>query len=438
MIRKVFVLFLLAGPFAQAAEEPILDLKSVISKGLTFSPDVQKATSLMRSADDNFRLAESKLFPTINAQGITNTSRNTVTYNPATSASLQNSLYTESYTAQLMLSQPILKGGALSAGISYAKVARDIAQQSFFKAKQDYLLQLMNAYFTAAQNDQMMAMAHENRDILKGYFEITKKYVTIGRNKGIDRMQAEANFILAEAEILRIETLWETGIQDLLRLTGDTSIKDRKIQSHFDTQPVIMNNLEESSQKALENNPDLQIARLNKEQQNYQNELNLVNDRPSLSLTGAMGYISPDRPHLFNQTSEAYSVGFTLTIPLFSGLSSLSQKRANTESSYQFEKDQQTAQLTVRQSLAVAMTTLTRNFDQLKLTRAAAESARRAMDEALKEYRQGMITSTDVVTLQTTRYTAETQFLAAQFSYLKQIVSLRHDLGVDLEKVYAQ
>ena len=56
----------------------------------------------------------------------------------------------------------------------------------------------------------------------------------------------------------------------------------------------------------------------------------------------------------------------------------------------------------------------------------------------LKEYRQGMVTSTDIVTLQTTRYQAETQFLTAQFSYLKQIVNLRHDLGVDLEKTYAR
>ena len=208
--------------------------------------------------------------------------------------------------------------------------------------------------------------------------------MSIGRNRGIDRLQAEANFTLAEAEILRNETLWETSVQDLLRLTGDTNIRNTRIQSHFDTQPVVINDLEETYAKALENNPDLQIARLNVERQEYQNELNLVNDKPSLSLNGSMGYISPDRPHLFNQSSEAYSVGFNLTIPLFSGLSSIQQRRINSETSTQIQKDQQNSQLQVRQNLAVAMTTLTRNFEQLKLTRSAAESARKAMDEAIK------------------------------------------------------
>lgn len=421
-----------------AHAEAVLDIRTAIQKGLSYSPDLQKAQSEIREADGSYRFAESRIFPTINAEGITKTTRSPVTYDPATGASQTKTLYRESYTAQLTMVQPIYQGGALTAGISFANTERKIAQQMYFKAKQDYLLQLLNAYFSAAENDQKLTMAKENREILKGYFEVTKRYVSIGRSKSIDRLQAEANFALSEAEILRLETASETTVQDLLRLTGDTGIARAKINSHFDVLPVVLNSLEEAYQKASENNPDLQIARLKVQKQTHQNDLNLVKDRPSLSLSGAMGYISPDRPHLFDKTSQAYSVGFTLTIPLFSGLSSIAQKRINVEQVTQVEKDHQLTDLAVRQKLAVALTTLNRNFEQLKLTRLAAESARQAMDVALRGYRQGLITSTDVVTLQSTRYNSETQFLTAQFSYLRQVLNLRHDLGIDLEKVYDQ
>ena len=62
VIKIFFVISLIANRGVWAAEEPVLDLRSVITKGLSFSPDVQKATSQLRSADDSYHLAEAKIF----------------------------------------------------------------------------------------------------------------------------------------------------------------------------------------------------------------------------------------------------------------------------------------------------------------------------------------------------------------------------------------
>lgn len=417
----------------------VLSMKIAIERGLSFSPDVQKAKSVMQEADATYRFAESKLFPTIKAQGLTRTSRNSVTYDPNNAAGNAelNSLYNEVYTAQVVASQPLYQGGAIEAGLSSARIGEDAAKQAYFKAKQDYLQQLLSAYYDASANAQKLAMAQLNRDILKGYYEVTVKYVNIGRSKGIDRLQAEANLQLAEAEILRLEAAEETSVQALLKLTGDTQLAHSQLETHFEVQPVNIGSLEQAYQRATESNPDLRIASLSIENQRYQNDLATAVDWPTLSLDGTFGYQSPDRQNVFDNSGEFYTVGLTLTVPLFSGLSSVSQRRINRELLTQKEKDSKNTELTVKQNLAVALATVQRNFQQLKLNRQAAESARKAMDVALHEYRQGMLTSTDVITLQNTRYSAEIAFLTAQFSYLVQVLNLRHDLGTDLEKVYA-
>lgn len=448
---KLLLCFLLSLPnfaFAQLpSSAPVaapgmtgkLDMKTAIARGLAFSPDVQRAKSVVDQSDATYRFAESKLFPTIKAQGLTRTSRNAVTYDPSNAAgnAQLNSLYNETYTAQLVASQPLYEGGAIEAGLSSARVLQDGAKQNYFKAKQDYLQQLLSAYYDASANSQKLAMAKLNREILKGYYDVTVKYVNIGRSKGIDRLQAEANLQLAEAEILRLEAAEETSIQALLRLTGDTNLAHAQLETHFEAQPVNIGSLEDAYQRAMKNNPDLRIAKINIENQRYQNDLTLAADWPTLSLDGTFGYQSPDRQNVFDNSGEFYTVGLTLTVPIFSGLSSISQRRINRELLTQQEKLATGTELTVKQNLAVAMATVQRNFAQLKLNREAAESARKAMDVALRDYRQGLLTSTDVITLQNTRYNAEIAFLTAQFSYLVQVLNLRHDLGTDLEKVYA-
>lgn len=419
------------------AAEPILDMKTAIERGLSFSPDVQKADSVVKQQDANYRLAESKLFPTIQAQGLTKNNRSSTTYDPVTGASSINGLYQDTYTAQIVATQPIYSGGALQAGMSAARLNQDIAKQTLFAAKQDYLQTMLTAYLNAAGNDQKLDMAKLNRQILKGYMEVTQKYTSIGRNRTIDRLQAEANYQLSEATVLSAEVAEETAVQDLLKAIGDTKLAHSKLESHFEVQPVNPTSLEEAFETAVRNNPTLRAAHMQIDLTRSTNDVTEAADWPTVGLSGTFGYNSPTQQNEWDESSKFYTFGLTLTVPLFSGLSSIAQRRADREAVYQVERTAIDSDLAIKENLAVAMATVRRNFDQLKLARKAAESARIAMDDCLKEYRQGLVTSTDVIAIQGTRYNAEVQFLTAQFSYLIQVLNLRHDLGVDLEKVYA-
>src|SRR5688500_19848285 len=60
--------------------------------------------------------------------------------------------------------------------------------------------------------------------------------------------------------------------------------------------------------------------------------------------------------------------------------------------------------------LAKSMATITREFNRLKLTQTSAAGARRAMDVALRDYRNGLLSSLDVLNIQRSEeHTSELQ-----------------------------
>src|SRR5262249_779081 len=98
ILLRLFIAFLNVS-FAAAPIEGVLDMHTAIEKGLAFSPDVQKASSAVNQAEAGYRLAEAKIFPNLEAQGLTKTNRNTTTYLPVTGSTQINGLYQDVYTA---------------------------------------------------------------------------------------------------------------------------------------------------------------------------------------------------------------------------------------------------------------------------------------------------------------------------------------------------
>lgn len=432
------LVFLLALPIIATAEVApnLLTLKDAVRKGLDFSLEVKKAESAMKAAQDDYRSAEALLFPEISLAASGGTTKSPTSYIPGSVTSANN--HSESYSAQLQLAQPLYKGGAVTSGLSSAKLKKDQASQNLFSAKQNYVYSVIDSFYLGAQSQLTLDLAKENRNVLKSYAKITTQYANIGRSKNIDRLQAEANYSLSEAEVLSSESSLQTSLQDLYRLLGSTSETDLRLDTNLALQPVETGNLQQLYEKAVANNPDLRVLQLTAQGVRYDNDVKMSTHYPDLTLNGNYGYASPDRVNWFQKTSETYSLTLNLKIPLFSGLSSLSQSARYGEDLYQAEKNVAIKEHDLQKTLAQALATLTRNFNQLKLTQDSAGAARKAMDRAMRDYRSGLISSTDVLSIQNTRYSAEKQYLSSQYSYQRQILSLRRDLGIDLEKTYVK
>lgn len=410
-----------------------LSLATALKRGMESSLEVRQAESEVRRRDAVYAEARSYLFPTITANAQVG-----VMQRPTLSVGglLEGDGSDETYRAYLLATQPLYRGGGISSGLAAAKIDLDGARQRLLQAKLDYAQELLRRYFTAAYRQLLMSFARDNRDILKSYAQVTARYASIGRSKNIDRLSADANYQLAEAELLDQESQYEQSLEELARYMGVENLDHPELEVSIPLQPIETGAIGGLIDQALNNNPRIRALELEVKAAEYANEAKLAVHWPSLDLQGEYGYTSPDRSEWFRDTTDTWSVYLFLKIPLFSGFGSFAQGDAFKEDVFKRRKELEIAKREVQQQLAKSVVNLQKSFQRLKLTQLSAQSAKKAMDVALRDYRSGLISSTDVNQIQSTKYRADQQNTNAQLNYHLEVLRLRHDLGTDLEKAY--
>ncbi len=423
----------LASSLNVQAATTSLSIPQSIRKGLEFSLEIKKAESKKREADQAYRQARSKVFPTLDLNAAGGTEKRSL----ANSTNQTGSGVSDTYRARLDLEQPLYQGGVIWAGISAAETKKEAASQNLFAVKQNYIYDIIDAYYRAAEAQILLSHARNNQRILKGYANITRRYASIGRSKRIDYLQAESSYKLSEAQVLASESQMEQNRQDLVRLLGLTE-SNVQLETEIKTAKYEPLTAEKLYQKAVLQNPEIRAARLEVESLKNENKVKMINHRPKLSVVGSYGYDARDRMDWFKDNSEAYALTLNLKIPLFSGLSSFAESDQYREQLLQKERDLAIKQMDLRKSLAKTVAALDREFQRLKLTQESATTLQTAYETALRDYRNGLISANDVLNIQRTRYDAERQFTSTQFAYNRLILTLRRDLGEDLEKEYTR
>jgi len=433
----------LASSFSLGATAPTaptvgnLTMEGAIKKGLEYSPDVQKAQATLKSATANLEKAKAALFPTINAVASATNQTNSTTTSTQNVAGTVTSANSDTYTAGLTLSQPLYVGGAVTGGIGQFKTQEDLARQSLFTAKQTLLQSLLAAYYTLVQQEMSLEAAGSNRDINKAFVEITNHYTHIGRSREMDKLQAQANYSLALFDTENTASSLANAQADINRYMGEPKSNPVKTSYRVTINPIGDLSLDQALDAAVKNNPTIITDKLNVALVDYNKDVDLATDMPNLFLNGKGGYQSPDVPNMWNSSSQYYQIGLNLTIPLFSGLSSVSKRRSYEDQKYAAEKQLQSDKDSLRVKIEQAMNNIRSTQVQLEFAVKAVKEARGALDLANKGYKEGIAAVTDVTQNQTTRYNAEQKFITAQFSYLNALLTLRQNMGIDLEKAYA-
>ena len=437
-MRVLFLCSLLSllssSVFAQQASK--LTLQDLLRQGFAHNPDWISAVANLKQIQGELGQSESALFPTVNLKASGQSYRDPVVLT-SSGLSLVTPTTRELYTTYAQLDQPLYRGGLLTNGLAMQRARVEKARQDLLSKKQQVAYDIINGYVSVVELQRKRKLAEENREVLSNYAKIVIQYANIGRSRRTDRMQAEISLALSESEVLATGSGFEAAKEALIRLTGTEDfaqlVEDSKV---VNAQPIEKTSFEQILQRALDNNPDIQSFKKQVDIVNYSNEVDNASDLPDLSLTGIAGYKSPDRPNLFTEPAQYYSIAVNLTIPIFSGFSSFSKRKVHAEKRNQAEMDLRRAQLSLHERVKVDLETMSREFERVKKTQTALNTAREAMNIALREYRSGLLSSTDVVNLQQSRFAAETQSISSHFSYLRQIMNLRKELGTDLAKIY--
>ncbi|MDH5253966.1 MAG: efflux transporter outer membrane subunit, partial [Nitrospira sp.] len=150
---------------------------------------------------------------------------------------------------------------------------------------------------------------------------------------------------------------------------------------------------------------------------------------PALTITGQGGLQSADFAKWFTGNSLNYSIGPSVTLPIFQGGTNLA-RLDQAESQYQqmLENYRQTILQAFRE-VADLLVSLSSRGEQLTHQRRQLAAAQAAAQFAQVRYRNGMVNYLDVLDAQRTVLTAETQLAITERARLTEMVSLFKALG---------
>jgi multidrug efflux system outer membrane protein len=282
-------------------------------------------------------------------------------------------------------------------------------------------------YFALRSQDTQYRLFKETAVTYSRSLELTQNRRAGGIATDLDVSQAETQLRAAEAQIPAVD-LQRTNLRyALATLCGEPA-------THFELGETtnMVNALSfpaELPSELLEHRPDIAAAERRMAAANADVGVAYAGFFPSVTLSGLAGFQSISASSLFNWDSRLWSVGPSLSLPLFTGGRNRAQLAA-TRAAYDatvanYRQTVLSAFQDVEDQLA-AQNLLTQQYDA---ENAALKAARRTLEISLSRYKGGVITYLEVATAQSIALAHEQTVVQLNAARLNASVSLIKALG---------
>ena len=292
-------------------------------------------------------------------------------------------------------------------------------------------------YYSIVEADQLLKVREEDVKQQQKNLETIEERNRLGSVTKADVYQQQVQSGNAELEVIRQKNILETSKSNLLFYLGLDVLQDytyadiltQKELNILDTDiNTDFNQLNELVNKALQNRRDYLAQKLNLE--SYGSNTTIAKSGHLPRLSGSLGYNS-----FANSTNELfksnnYSVGLTLSIPIFSGF-------ATQNAIQSAEVDEMNYEIQLRDTERLLKQDLQKSFLDLEAAKKAllvTEKNVKAAEENLKieqeKYSLGAGKLLDVLIANTSYQNAKTNFINAQFSYIRLSEQLKYNLGI--------
>jgi len=417
-------------------------LNSLIDRAIEGNLTLQQAVLRIAGARQELAQARGGLFPSLN--GSAKVTRQQLGLEGLLKANgATDQLDSETASQLSSLEQPVtLYQGSFDASWEldlWGKVRRqvelaDAQTQAAVEQRNDALvsleaevarayLQLRGAQATVATLEQQIAVAQQS-------WELTQSQQRNGLAPLTDVENARAQLSSLQAQLPQYQSQARQAMNGLAVLLGKTpGALDNELFTPK-AMPALPQIVPVGIPATLaRRRPDIRQAEATLHAQTANIGVSVAQLFPSLSLTGQLGVRNTDVSYLDNWSSHFYSVGPSLSIPIFQGgrlVSSVKLARAQQASA---ALDYRQTVLTALQDVENALVSY--RADQARVTALdeTTGSLQRAFDLASDSYRQGISTFIDVLDAQRQLAQAQEQATQARMQSALDLVALYKALG---------
>jgi outer membrane protein TolC len=324
----------------------------------------------------------------------------------------------------LYLKQTIYDFGRTAGAAAATRSNRDAADKALAVTRQELTLRVKSAFYLLLAAEKQVIAVSETVKAREAVFHQAQEFFNQGIRSKVDVARAEAAMFAARTSLIRAENNRALARMELANSIGMTSLDDRILveppQTHTSLPGKSL-----SQQEAVNNRAELQqFAALKSAAAG-----NLTSARgsylPIISAVASAGYADRDVPPAGN----VWGVGLNLTVPLFSGFSSVEQVREATAAINSNEARQSNLRLQISREVEAAW--LSGNEAAARIVSTGREVAAATEGKALAEgrYQEGVGSIIEVTDAQSQALDAQTASIQAGYDYFTALARLDRAIG---------
>ncbi len=424
-----------------------LTLDQSVKIALQRNSTLQKSINNLKSSESNYKAAIGNLLPSISAQGSYGWNRSIQpgtsgrTYNlqgvtinlPATPSSTTD---TYNYSAGVDASWTLFDGLSNFALLSESKKQLESARLQLENLKQNTVFQTVNLYYAVVNNQQLLKVKEDNVKWNKENLETIVEKNKIGAATLADVYAQQVQEGNAELDLIQTKNNYETSKSNLLYFLGLdvlgsytfadslTPTEENVLSSDLSAE---FNNLNDLVAKALMNRADYKSALLDYE--GAENGVSFAQGGYYPRLINSYGYNMYANQLDNLSKSRTYSIGLTLSIPIFSGFSIDNQVQAAEVNAMNKKVDLDDLKRTIKQNLQQTYLNIQAVEKSLEVSKRNVVSAKENQKITEEKYTLGSGTLLDVLVANSNYTNAQTSLINAEFQYIVLNQQLKYYLG---------
>lgn len=410
------MVLLLAG---QLHAVGLLTLDEALAVALKGHPLTVEATAGVSAAEARTGQSLAAYYPQVTIAADWSTGRSYLT-------PLERVKSTEVNTEALYLRQTIHDFGRTSGAVAAAREYRTAAAESLATTRQEIAYRVRSAYYLALAAEKQVAATRETVTSREAVFRQAQEFFGQGIRAKADVARAGANLAAARTALIRAENNRDLARVELAEAMGVPSLDGRPLAEPTPSS-VPLPDLEASRQEALTARPELREAAALRGAATAALKTARSGHLPILSGTASVGYAARDFP----PDGTVWTVGVNLTVPVFSGFSTVEREREASASLRAAEARQETLRLRVGKEVEGAWLGVREAAARIESTEKEVAAATESRDLATARYREGVGNIIEVTDAQSQALDAETARIQAGYDYRAALARLDRALGRD-------
>lgn len=428
------------------AETVTFTIKEAAQKAAAQSEEVKQVEESLSAAHAQIHSSYASFLPTLEAKLTTGTTRDYENSNGATVSSPASSIPTQSYATYeqtdrnkyngaLVFTQPLFSGFSSMNALGSAESNVALQDTNLKSVKSNVVLETIRLYLSIQLKHEEIAAEKEVKELRTNRFKESTNLVRQGRSTRLDLLQAEYALKSQDPVILKLESDLEGATFRLKRNTGvpldkTLELKDSLVAVFKGLSQFKLPTLDEAYKTSIDQNFNIKSKTLELKKFSYDLEAQSTKHWPSLNFVMTAAVNANLREDVSSDRARSYSGELQLNVPLFSGLSSISEhrERVATIAAKEHDLTQQ------KDQLFIDVSDLYRKLNQNRAELDAQEVNLKLAEESIASseslYAVGKATMTEVLDSYTRKVQARRSLANALYDRVITTFEIQHAIGL--------